>query len=183
MNKNELQERIKKGIEKYGIPSTRPYESIWLRKKWFREDDCNEKKDRRNRVSPVFWDIPTHLYGNKLWRSQCIELTEQSELPLFKGDKTYVLSSLDIHRLSKEHNVTIDNVRKQIDKWCSGGGPFIKLGMNEPKNRNGCMIYGIGYWKKTDNPMYEYRFVHFLKQTKPIERWRKGILYRSKRKN
>jgi hypothetical protein len=178
LDKEHFKWLIKKKSEKYGTVFDEP-KTILDNKKWFTRDDC-KKSETRNKVSPVFFDIPVQFYKNKMTRKKCLKLTEDLDLPLYEDEKLYVLSFIDVPMLAWKYRQSRDHIRKQINRWCDDG-PFVNLKrLTKPKNMGGMLLYGIGYWEQTNNPMYEYRIVEFFKQSKTLDNWRRDVLYRKK---
>ena len=139
------------------------------------ELDLKPKKDeRKKKVSKIFQDIYSLLWRNskKITYQKTKELYEKHKLP-FHDDNYHVLAIPDLEKMAGELETTVDNIRKQIRKWCDGdSGPVKIVGWTTRKRDGGKQIYSLGCW--LDNGIKRNPF--FIKEA--YNQWLRNVYFK-----
>lgn len=171
----DIESRYVKAIEKkFGLR----VDFKWSKWNSTNKDLKPKKNERKRKVSMHFQPVYELLWRTtkRINYKRTIELTEKYDLPLYQ-ENYQVIAIPNLKKISEELDTSIDNVRKQIRRWCSGtfwadAGPVRKLKMTAQKRDGGKQIYSLGYWVSNG----EKRNPFFTR--KSYEEWLRGIYFR-----
>lgn len=143
--------------------------------KWV-NDTLSQNKNRK-KVSKLFWLVRNELWNSALTFDDSKKFSHKYDLERYKRHYL-ILSIVDIKGIAGNYQVSVDNVRKRLNRWTEKDAPYFKLRHSDNKRLGGKMLYAIGYWipfKNKDDETGMKKIDFFTKENS--KQWLESIYF------